>query len=319
MLSLISTLLVVGSTAVTAWGADLTNIDRTIAKEPAYKSKPKYCLLVFGPEATTRVWLVLDGDMLYADRNGNGDLTEEGEQLVAAPITGSSGSKGREWKVGDVTAPGGKVTYTGLTVLDISEVVDSTFKSCGLGIAVNVPIGSTRAFQRAGSVVHPTEGYNLRFADRPKDAPVIHFGGPLRIMLVQPEPFTAGIKAGQTYELKARVGTPGLDKDTAAIMDDTDLFSFVSADHGTVADLEFTDRKGRNQRQHLKLACERRIIIYGPVWAPEEAAEGKARLTVSFTPSRGTSERFKEGFKEWGVAPAVVEVPVIAKPASKAP
>ena len=55
MLSLISTLLVVGNTAVTAWGADLTKIDRTIAKEPAYKSKPKYCLLVFGPEAKTRV------------------------------------------------------------------------------------------------------------------------------------------------------------------------------------------------------------------------------------------------------------------------
>jgi hypothetical protein len=49
MLTLVSTLLVVGHTAVTAWGADLTKIDRTIAKEPAYKSKPKYCLLVFGP------------------------------------------------------------------------------------------------------------------------------------------------------------------------------------------------------------------------------------------------------------------------------
>jgi hypothetical protein len=55
------------------------------------------------------------------------------------------------------------------------------------------------------------------------------------------------------------------------------------------------------------------------VWAPEEAAEGKARLTVSFTPSRGTKERLTEGFKEWGVAPAVVEVPVIAKPGQKAP
>jgi hypothetical protein len=84
MLSLISTLLVVGNIAVTAWGADLTKIDRTIAKEPAYRSKPKYCLLVFGPEAKTRVWLVLDGDTLYVDRNGNGDLTEERERLVLA-------------------------------------------------------------------------------------------------------------------------------------------------------------------------------------------------------------------------------------------
>src|SRR5687767_3376952 len=41
--------------------ADLTRVDRTIKKEPAYKSKsPKYGLLVFGPKAQTRVWLVLD-------------------------------------------------------------------------------------------------------------------------------------------------------------------------------------------------------------------------------------------------------------------
>jgi hypothetical protein len=40
---------------------DLDKIDRTIRKQPIYASKdPKYCLLVFGPKADTRVWLVLD-------------------------------------------------------------------------------------------------------------------------------------------------------------------------------------------------------------------------------------------------------------------
>ena len=34
---------------VSAQAVDLTKIDRTIAKEPAYKNKPRYCLLVFGP------------------------------------------------------------------------------------------------------------------------------------------------------------------------------------------------------------------------------------------------------------------------------
>ncbi len=59
-----------------AQALDLARLDRTIAKEPAYQSKqPRYCLLVFGSEAKTRVWLVLDGDTLYVDRNGNGDLT----------------------------------------------------------------------------------------------------------------------------------------------------------------------------------------------------------------------------------------------------
>jgi hypothetical protein len=247
-------LVAVGSAPVAA--TDLSKIDRTIAKEPAYQSKPKYCLLVFGPGAKTRVWLVLDGDTLYADRNGNGDLTEEGERFIPAQPEYVPKRGRRVWKVGDITAPGGKVMYTALSVSDIFEVVDSNFEGRGLGVTVKVPVGNTRSFQSAGSLVHPTEGHSLRFADRPEDAPVIHFGGPLRIMLMGPERFTKGIQAGQRYELHARVGTPGLSKDTATIIDDTDMFSFVNADHGSVAEREYTDRHGRNQRQHLKLACD---------------------------------------------------------------
>src|SRR5262245_50021257 len=70
--------------AAVAWADDAVKIDRSIIKEPAYQSKsPKYCLLVFGPEAKTRVWLVIDPDarLLYVDRNGNGDLTEKGERV----------------------------------------------------------------------------------------------------------------------------------------------------------------------------------------------------------------------------------------------
>ena len=60
---------------------DLAKIDRTIRHEPAYRSKaPRYCLLVFGPEARTRVWLVLDGDTVYLDRNGNGQWQEDNRQ-----------------------------------------------------------------------------------------------------------------------------------------------------------------------------------------------------------------------------------------------
>src|SRR5262245_65117335 len=52
-----------------ARGVDLAKIDRTLRKEPIYRSKrPQYCLLVFGTEAKTRVWVVLDGDVLYLDR-----------------------------------------------------------------------------------------------------------------------------------------------------------------------------------------------------------------------------------------------------------
>src|SRR6186997_26449 len=66
-----------------AAAANLKTVDRTIRKEPAYRTKPLYALLVFGPEAKDRVWLVHDGDTLYVDRNGNGDLTEPGEAILA--------------------------------------------------------------------------------------------------------------------------------------------------------------------------------------------------------------------------------------------
>src|SRR5215510_10605392 len=88
---------------------DLTKVDRTIAKEPAYKTKPKYCLLVFGPKAKTRVWLVLDGDVLYVDRNGNGDLTDANER-VELDVEATKKIK---------VAPG---AYTGMNVFNIGEV-----------------------------------------------------------------------------------------------------------------------------------------------------------------------------------------------------
>src|SRR5947199_8649492 len=62
--------------------ADLSKVERTIAKEPAYRTKaPLYGLLVFGPAAKTRVWVVLDGTDLYVDTNGDGDLTAPGKRF----------------------------------------------------------------------------------------------------------------------------------------------------------------------------------------------------------------------------------------------
>jgi hypothetical protein len=259
MLSLLSTFLVVGSTAVTAGGADLTKIDRTIGKEPAYQSKPKYCLLVFGPEAKTRVWLVLDGDTLYADRNGNGDLTEQCERFVLALDQYDRKRGKRVWKVGDIEAPGGKVRYTGLQVSDIPKAASEvTGFGAGYGVAVKVPIAGHRVSQGAGRFVYAHHGFRLRFAARPQGAPIIHFGGPLRMILLQPERLTAGMKAGVRYEIEARVGTPGLGRDAAALIDEDVPFG-ASSDAlppMAVTELEFTDRQGRKQRLRDRLVFD---------------------------------------------------------------
>src|SRR5215470_2192313 len=93
-------LLLTNIAAATATAADLTKIDRTIAKEPVYQNKPKYCLLVFGPEAKTCVWLVLDGNVLYVDRNGNGDLLEKGKRHTAIKHPDVM-----DWRIGDIRDP----------------------------------------------------------------------------------------------------------------------------------------------------------------------------------------------------------------------
>src|SRR5437867_2527641 len=93
-LPFLSALFLAVATEIPSRGADLdlAKINRTIAREPAYRNRPKYCLLVFGNEAKFRVWLVLDGDVLYVDRNGNGDLTERDERVVPErPDNGSPG------------------------------------------------------------------------------------------------------------------------------------------------------------------------------------------------------------------------------------
>src|SRR5207249_117428 len=90
---------------------DLATIERKIAKEPAYQTKtPKYCLLVFGLDAKTRVWLVQDGDTLYVDRSGNGDLTGEGKRIKVKQQSDSY----RSFEVGDLTIDG--LTHKGISV-----------------------------------------------------------------------------------------------------------------------------------------------------------------------------------------------------------
>src|SRR5947209_17795496 len=98
LLSFLSALLWVSGIPATAWTTDLTQIDRTIPKEPAYQNKPKYCLLVFGPEAKTRVWLVLDGEVLYLTGHGSGDLKQKGER-------GDSFKQSNIHAAGDITDP----------------------------------------------------------------------------------------------------------------------------------------------------------------------------------------------------------------------
>jgi hypothetical protein len=175
------------------YAADLSKIPRTIGKEPAYQAQPKYCLVVFGPEAKTRVWLVLDGDTLYADRNGDGDVMGKEERIPKEYLL-----RGAVFQVGKIT---GRYRDTSFTL----EVV--------------VNPGGDDQDSRATIWCRPAQGKGfeqrtdgvLLFADRPKEAPIVHFGGPHTLTILdwhRPLQSPRFVRGGQENQLSVLVGTP---------------------------------------------------------------------------------------------------------------
>jgi hypothetical protein len=214
--------------------ADLSKIDRTITKEPTYATKaPRYCLLVFGQDSAHRVWLVQDGDALYADRNGNGDLTEAGEKVPAAKENDPT-ANGYTFEVGDL-AVGGKV-HKGLSVwlpplklyagnpslTAIPAIRDALKADPEVVVArLSVDVESAR-FEGAGvgGRVLQLAGFFdpsgvLTFAARPTDAPVVHFDGPLQVSFYGDVP---KVTLGRDNDLVLTVGTPGLGGGTFAML-----------------------------------------------------------------------------------------------------
>lgn len=207
--------------------ADLTQIERKITKEPVYKSKPKYCLLVFGPEAKTRVWLVRDGDTLYVDRNGNGDLTEAGEKLTAKKSDGSEEGE-YSFSLGDIRD--GAQLHKALSVVirrvdflaDQIELVKALLakspKALGYFLTAEIEMPGWKGGGIGARVMQGTlfdvHGV-LQFADRPQDAPVVHFGGPWQVTLFGPQRLTIG----RERDLVLAVGTPGLGAGTTTYID----------------------------------------------------------------------------------------------------
>jgi hypothetical protein len=240
---LVAVLACVAFSAADATAIDLAKIDRSIKKEPVYQSKsPKYCLLVIGPEAKTRIWLVLDGDVLYIDRNGNGDLTEKGERVEKQ-------QKGKlsQFQVGDVLDADGKTKHSSIMVMREEEMGQTIISVAGM-------VGGRHMFM-AGLDSHGL----LEFADRPQDAPILHFGGPLQMGLNAK--FSASgklelIRSDKGEELYAWVGTPGLGKGTfAAIMHQV---SGIPGDVHPVAEIEFPNKKANGPPLKAKVILKER-------------------------------------------------------------
>ena len=222
-LSLVACLTLVQSVGAT----DLSQIDRSIAKEPLYRTKtPEYCLLVFGPEAKTRVWLVRDGDTLYVDRNGNGDLTEPGEKVAADPRDSKPEENVYTFQAGDVRD--GKHLHKDLAVsmVKLADFADSDEavkahvskdpQARGYMVAIEMEIPGLEGRGAGGRVIQQAvfADYHglLRFARNPREAPIIHFGGPVQITLF----YRQRLQMGRSVDVTLGVGSPGVGPGTMA-------------------------------------------------------------------------------------------------------
>jgi hypothetical protein len=175
--------------ALPANAADLSKIDRTLKDEPKYTSKaPTYCLLVFGEQAKTLVWLVHDGDVVHVLDSPDGKAAKKWRQ-VKRPQYGP-------FAIGDLFDEDGKKRYKNLRYFPqhrrfrFMVNVDSKFQSAGV--------------DRRGS---------LAFAASAKDAPVVHFDGPLTLDLYHTQ---KPLRSDVEEDLAVVVGTPGVGPGTFA-------------------------------------------------------------------------------------------------------
>jgi hypothetical protein len=233
---------------------DLAHIDRTIGKESQYQSSPKYALAVFGPEAAFKVWLVLDGEVLYVDKNGDGDLTDPSERFCL-----EKDEHGRfVFKVSDITS-GGEV-YANLEVRttgklrdhagtygrlpDFQSLIAADPETLGYAVSIDVPL-SRPLHDEKGRRVTSARHYVtladangiLQFTDSPADAPIFHFGGLWTIWPGVGQKFVLG----RAEEFTALIGTPGHGPGTLAVIQ----HGIVPAKAQPVLDAEFREKNGR--------------------------------------------------------------------------
>ena len=221
-------------------GPDLTGIDRSVNKEPDYNAeKPLYGLYVFGPEARTRVWAVFDKsdpdagvyDVLYFDRNANGDLTEPEERIVA-----SGSDDNLTFDIGTFTDELADQTHTGLSIsrrTGKEPTVMFRMKWCD------------KVMVRGGYATDP--GPYTQFAESREAAPVLWPGadGPFSFQFWTPDPLTIG----REDDVRVFLGQRGHGPNTFCAVPDT----FLPKDIPVLATLVFTDTNGKEQRARSEL------------------------------------------------------------------
>jgi hypothetical protein len=250
-----------------ARAADLKTVPRTLAKEPAYTGKPAYCLLAFGLEATTRVWVVRDGDTVYIDRNGNGDLTEAGEMVKGKPEVDEDEnmkSTVTEFALGDLPKVGGKQLYSELA-LGSYRFEPKTKDLQGnewhkLSLLLAAPASSVSAPPAHGATapsLASTQVAVLPFAAKAADASVVHLDGPLTIRIppnAKDEPCEFLLGTEEDQQITVQIGTLGLGAGTWAPLG----YEAVAEDVHPQAEITYPPAKAGGTPITVKFALDER-------------------------------------------------------------
>jgi hypothetical protein len=214
---------------------DLSRVDRTIRKQPAYVAKkPLYGLALFGPRAEKRVWLVLDKskpdapayDVLHIDRNADGDLTGPGKRIKA---------EGGDFKLGEFTDPATQAKHTEFTV-----------RVSGTEPTVMLSLRWRGKLKFGGGYPEDADSGYMRFAAKPEDAPVVwvHGDAPFRFQRW----YGGELPIGGSEELMVFLGQPGRGPSTFAAAQE----HFLPPGEIVLATLIYRDTMGKEQR----LVCE---------------------------------------------------------------
>ncbi|HEY7313597.1 MAG TPA: hypothetical protein VH643_29875 [Gemmataceae bacterium] len=271
--------------ALPVQAADLAKMDRMIRQEPKYEGKPRYCLLVFGPEAKTRVWLVRAGDRLYVDKNGNGDLTEPGEAVqMGRPSPRHFPTQSYESPEVEIVINGhrwGKVQLTERRLHPEFKPTDEyeketwqRFQRVEGGIETIIRVSELAPLPRGegkpfAARIEQAAGWDsagqLAFAARPKDAPIVHFDGPLTLHIATGIESPRLEKSDKPFDFQISVGTQGIGKGTFADLNYSftgpkgDVTDVTPQDVYPAAEVEFPAKapNGEPVRAHwtLKQRC----------------------------------------------------------------
>lgn len=222
---------------------DFDKVDRSIGKVPKLNAeRPLYGLLLFGLNGQHRVWAILDKskagrdtyDILYLDRNADGDLTAEDERITAAKESHYAGKKATCFEVGDFRDPGSGAVHKELKITSAAKSVRIKMKWRGDKVTMGVFGPQHETYQNFGA--------------SPQRAPILVPG--------YDRPFqfqhwmSGKLKRGQENDFKVFMGNCGDRVGTFLCVDQR----FLKEGEHVQATLVYTDTNGKQQRYRAKLA-----------------------------------------------------------------